>query len=289
MGTDVRSHTRTEPCPSLYGQAGPLQNGQSVRRGVAHIAVNAQLWAEAFGQDAERYDRARPGYPSELIDELFVEHPGRVLDVGCGTGQAGRMFVSRGCAVVGVEPDPRMAAVAERHGLRVEIARFEDWQPVAGEFDLLVSGQAWHWIDPEVSFAKGAAAIRPRGRFAAFWNEYEYDEEVRRLFGRVYREIAPDLLIFSVFLGAGRIDYPTHATRIMNSGLFEQVSFQEYRWTRRYTRSEWLDELPTHSDHFRLGRERLSVLVGSLGPAIDDLGGDISVQYRTTLMSARTP
>src|SRR5262249_33183599 len=103
------------------------------------FAVNPQRWGEAFVRDAARYDRTRPGYPSALIDDWMVERPSRVLDVGCGTGKAGRAFVGRGCTVVGVEPDARMAAVADRHGLRIEVARFEDWEPMIGEFDLLVS------------------------------------------------------------------------------------------------------------------------------------------------------
>ena len=52
--------------------------------------------ASSFGANAELYDRSRPRYPDALIDDLVVEHPPRVLDVGCGTGLLGRSFVERG-------------------------------------------------------------------------------------------------------------------------------------------------------------------------------------------------
>jgi SAM-dependent methyltransferase len=47
---------------------------------------------KTFGEDAELYDRVRPTYPPALYDELSaplgdVERP-RVLEIGCGTGQA---------------------------------------------------------------------------------------------------------------------------------------------------------------------------------------------------------
>jgi SAM-dependent methyltransferase len=86
--------------------------------------------AESFGAEARRYDRARPGYPSALVDRIVAASPGRdVLDVGCGTGIVGRQFQAAGCAVLGVDPDARMADLARERGLEVEVATFEAWDP----------------------------------------------------------------------------------------------------------------------------------------------------------------
>src|SRR6478672_8815434 len=103
--------------------------------------------ATIFGAEAERYDRTRPGYPAELVDPLVPRAAMSVLDVGCGTGIASRLFAQRGCSVLGVEADARMAAVARARGTEVEIARFEDWDARGREFDVVVSAQAWHWVD----------------------------------------------------------------------------------------------------------------------------------------------
>ena len=73
--------------------------------------------AESFGQDAASYDRLRPSYPDQLIQELLADGPSDVLDVGCGTGIAGALLAARGCRVLGVEPDERMAALARAKGL----------------------------------------------------------------------------------------------------------------------------------------------------------------------------
>ena len=102
--------------------------------------------ANSFGANAERYDRAPPTYPTALVDDLVASHPNRVLDVGCGTGIASRLLADRGCNLLGVEPDERMAAVARNNGTEVELGTFEDWGPSSRRFDLLVSGQAWHWV-----------------------------------------------------------------------------------------------------------------------------------------------
>jgi ubiquinone/menaquinone biosynthesis C-methylase UbiE len=81
--------------------------------------------AESFGSVAEQYDRFRPDYPSALIDELLSESPSNALDVGCGTGKVAVSLMRRGVRVLGIEPDPRMAEVARRHRVPVEIASFE--------------------------------------------------------------------------------------------------------------------------------------------------------------------
>ena len=52
-----------------------------------------------------------------------------VLDVGCGTGIAARQFQAAGCAVLGIDPDQRMAEYARGRGLDVELATFEGWEP----------------------------------------------------------------------------------------------------------------------------------------------------------------
>jgi SAM-dependent methyltransferase len=129
--------------------------------------------AESFGANAGRYNRARPSYPAPLIETIVARSPGRhVLDVGCGTGIVARQFQSAGCSVLGVEPDPRMAEVARADGLEVEVAKFEDWDPAGRQFDAVVAGQAWHWVDPVAGAAQAAGALRPGGRLALFWNSF---------------------------------------------------------------------------------------------------------------------
>jgi SAM-dependent methyltransferase len=118
--------------------------------------------AEGFGVDAERYDRALPGYPAVLVEQIVAASPGSgVLDVGCGTGIAARQFQAAGCRVLGVDPDARMADLARQSGVEVEVAAFEIWDPAGRAFDAVVAGQAWHWVDPaaEAALRESGAAV----------------------------------------------------------------------------------------------------------------------------------
>ena len=128
-----------------------------------------------FDEDAELYDKARPGYPAKLFDDLAALGglgPGcRVLEIGAGTGKATVPIARRGCELVAVELGARMAAVAKRNladcpNAQVLEADFETWPLPAEPFDLVVSATAFHWLDPAVRMVKAAQALRPGGFLA---------------------------------------------------------------------------------------------------------------------------
>jgi SAM-dependent methyltransferase len=146
--------------------------------------------AQAFGADAEKYDRARPRYPAALIDAITERLSGRaILDVGIGTGISAESFRDRGFAVLGVEPDPKMAALAHAKGFAVESGRFEDWDPAGRTFDGVIAGQTWHWIDPIAGAAKAVSALHPGGRLAVFWNSGLPSPELAAEFAKVFASL----------------------------------------------------------------------------------------------------
>ena len=61
-----------------------------------------------------------------------------------------------------MDPDERMAELARRSGIDVEVAAIETWDPAGRHFDAVIAGQAWHWVDPVAGAAKAAQALRPR-------------------------------------------------------------------------------------------------------------------------------
>jgi SAM-dependent methyltransferase len=256
----------------------------------------ARQVAEGFGASAGRYDKARPGYPAELVARIVAESPGRdVLDAGCGTGISSRLFQAAGCRVLGVDPDPRMAAVARDLGTGAEVATFEDWDPAGRSFDLVTAAQAWHWIDPVAGAAKAAAVLRPGGRLAVFWNVFEPPAGLRAAFAEVFRRSLPESPAAGFWsqpaLGAYRTTMGgTAADGMRQAGAFEEPQEWLNRWERPYTRDEWLEVVPTTGGFSRLPEEVQARLLSCLGDAVDAEGGGFVMGYTTlTVTAARRP
>ncbi|MEU9476048.1 class I SAM-dependent methyltransferase [Streptomyces sp. NPDC048191] len=239
--------------------------------------------AQSYGADVERYDRTRPRYPAALVERLIATSPGRdVLDVGAGTGIAGLALQAAGCTVLGVEPDPRMAGFARRKGLEVETAMFEDWDPAGRTFDMLIAGTAWHWVDPVAGAAKAARVLRPGGRLALFWNAFRPAPEVAGAFVAVYARVLPESPIHQRAM-AGPESHAVVVARaadgLERTGAFGEPEQWHFDWDRRYTRDEWLDQVPTFGGHGRLPPARLEALLTGLGDAVDALGGAFTMHY----------
>jgi SAM-dependent methyltransferase len=139
-----------------------------------------------FEQVPELYDRIRPAYPAELLDDLVtlarIPPGGRVLELGPGTGQATLPLAERGFSITAVELGPRLAAIARRNLERfpnVEIveADFEVWEPEQTGYDAVVAFTAFHWVAPELRYAKPARLLQPGGALAVVETEHVRDDD----------------------------------------------------------------------------------------------------------------
>lgn len=222
---------------------------------------------------------------------IVAASPGRdVLDVGCGTGIEARQFQATGCRVLGVEPDARMADFARRSGVEVEVATFEAWDAAGREFDAVVAGTAWHWVDPVAGAAKAAEVLRPGGRLAAFWHVFQLPPEVAETFAAVYQRVVPD----SPFnfqpkrpaLDVYQSGFTKAADGIREVGGFSVPEQWRFDWEQTYTRDAWLDQMPTQGALTQLPPDKLTEVLEGVGTAIDTLGGSFTMPYITMAVTA---
>jgi len=165
----------------------------------------AWRYGKVFDEVASEYDRHRPGYPDELVDQACriagLGSGDHVLEVGCGSGQLTGALVARGLHVTAVEPGKSLIVLASKnlHGTgQVEFvnAQFEDASVGRGHFRAVFSASAFHWVDPNVSWQKAADVLVPGGTLALL--QYCGLEEPRSKQDQdaalaVMRKIAPDI------------------------------------------------------------------------------------------------
>jgi SAM-dependent methyltransferase len=249
---------------------------------------------ETFDAAAERYDRARPGYPAAMFDDLADlagVGPGcRVLEIGSGTGQATVPLAQRGCQVIAVELGASLAAVARRNLARfpavaVVVSAFEDWPLPAEPFDVVITAMAWHWLDPAVRMAKAAAALRPGGALAVIsthhvaGGEEEFFAQVQACYERWDPATPPGLRLPT----AAQI--PRRSDEFDRPDRFGMVVVRRYEWEVSYTTAAYLQVLSTYSGHIALAPDARDGLFDCVAGLIDGrYGGRIRKRYLTQLL-----
>ncbi|WFD37223.1 uncharacterized protein MJAP1_000165 [Malassezia japonica] len=155
------------------------------------------------------YDRARPSYPEEVVDQMLsaprARGPLRIAEVGAGTGIATRLLLEGAHSHGGLarmhafDPSTGMLHHLQQslfgtpdgpglvEKLKLEGKLASDAQVLIGEGafdsfqagadnDLVVIAQAWHWCpDFDQALAHIATQLRPGGVLALVWNLEDRD------------------------------------------------------------------------------------------------------------------
>lgn len=232
-----------------------------------------------FDRAAADYQRTRPVCPPQLFDDL-VSLAGllagdRVLEIGCGTGQATVPLAERGLAVTAIELGAELAAVARRRlagfpAAEVETSSFEDWRPQGAPYAAAVAVNCLHWIDPEVRYSKPYELLRPGGAMAVagclwarpanagrFWTEVQVDY---RAVGFEGSPPPPPEQI-------GIRHFPPEA-----GSLFEEVSSLRYPFQVPYSSEDYLANLATQSGTHALGEARSADFLARVRRRLKSLG-----------------
>jgi SAM-dependent methyltransferase len=242
--------------------------------------------ALSFGSVAEAYERCRPGYPEELVDEVleYATPPVRAaLEIGAGTGKATRVFAKRGIAVTATDPDPAMLTELRRHvpeTVAVVQGRFEEL-PLTTAYDLVFAAASFHWTEPEGRWRRVAAMLKAGGVFASFGGQHHLaDADLERA---VSEARAPFLADDHAPAPDGtspeaRMQWP--GTELEESPLFTDVR-QTTIWRRPdLSADEYVSHLATISAYLQLPgpiRERVLTEIREVLPDRVEIDSDITL------------
>ena len=196
----------------------------------------------------------------------------------------------RGFPIVAIDPGPEMVRAA-RESLskfsNVELveATFETWPANKAVFQLIIAAQSWHWVAPEVRFAKAAEVLSPDGSLAVFGHvpvglPASWLERFKEISLRHTGVWGPPPEAWYLLQGPfkGWFD---------ESGLFGPVEHKCYPWKWQHTTSSYIDFLRTRSDIRMLAPATREALLDAIANAIDGQGGEFDIDYETHLYIAR--
>jgi SAM-dependent methyltransferase len=173
-----------------------------------------------FDGVAALYEASRRGYPADLVEFVVTTAAlgtgSTVLEVGCGTGQLTERLAGYRFSLTAIDIGPSMIAAARRRvagpAVSFQVTSFEDFTAAEASFDLICSGTAFHWVDPEVRFSKPAWLLRPGGWLALLATEERFDEPLGAVLSRMWAARSDDTRART---------RPADAEIIAGSGLFE--------------------------------------------------------------------
>jgi SAM-dependent methyltransferase len=253
---------------------------------------------DSFNTVAALYGEVRPGYPAALFDDLWalagLVSSARVLEVGCGAGQATGDLAARSAEVVALDPGPALIDQARARvgaaNVAYVVSGLEAYEPAAESFDLVASAQAWHWIAPDVAFAKAAQALKPGAALAVFGHTpMPPPEPYAEAFKPVYEACWPGVWGLPPPQAAYLADGPFPGM-FDASGLFGPVSHRGYAWTWTVDGATLGKYLRTDSSYRALAEEPRQRLFEGLQAAVERLGDRYAMPWETHLyLAAKAP
>lgn len=233
-----------------------------------------------FDRAAADYQRTRPVCPPRLFDDLTrlagLEAGDRVLEIGCGTGQATVPLAERGLAVTAVELGPELAAIARQRLAEFPTAEvvtcpFEDFPWRGASFDAVLAVSSLHWIDPESRYAKPHGLLRSGGAMAVAGCQWARPADAERFWTDVQAD-------YGAVDYAGRPPPPPEQISPWHfppeaRELFEEVASLLYPpFQVRYRAEDYLANLATQSSTHALGEARSAEFLARVKRRLESFG-----------------
>jgi len=258
-------------------------------------------YSESYGVEQRRrwydpvaiaYDRARPRYPAALLDLAMAvtgwQAGDSLLEIGSGPGIATLPLAERGFGITAVEPSAAGCEILRDRAraypkVKVINQTFEEWPVEPDAFDGVVAATSFHWLSPQVSYAKLGRALKLGGSVLLLWNvPPQPSEAVWRSLQPVYEAHGPALERF-VDRSKQERQLREIGQRLIDFGGFVSLGFKRMDCQCSYTVEDYLALLQSLSPYILLEAEPRERLMQGLRVMLQDCCGE---QIETAYFSA---
>lgn len=246
------------------------------------------IFNASFDMFAETYHSVRPGYPTQLYEDIRglcgIDKESRLLEIGAGSGIATAELAKLGGRVVAVEPGNHLAAIARKQtkGLpNVEILEetFESFE-FSERFDAVLAFTAYHWIDQGIGYQKVRDLLDDAGSLVLVWSSFFLsDSPVTVDVNRAYHEHLPDVYPDESTVGEVNEGVLSKLRRreqeVVQNSLFYTVALRKYYTAYNYNAETYPKLLNTFPKIVEVPEEkrqkffaRISEIVGKHGTIV---------------------
>ncbi|MDY7020245.1 MAG: class I SAM-dependent methyltransferase [Cyanobacteriota bacterium] len=246
--------------------------------------MNSYQLSSIYSQDLETkktwyspaaiaYNQTRPGYSQEIISRLVklaeIPNNGRILEIGCGPGNATVAFAEQGFSILSIEPNSDFCVLAKENCQsypKVEILNtsFEEWQLEAEQFDIVLAATSIHWISPEIVYPKAADVLKETGSLILLWNVIPEPNPVRYKAAKdLYKTYAPSLAPYEN-KEAQKAKLKGFEEMILSSGKFTDIVSDAIECEKTYSIEDYLKLLSTLSPYLKIEEQNRNTLFEKL-------------------------
>ncbi|MBR2413091.1 MAG: class I SAM-dependent methyltransferase [Clostridia bacterium] len=242
-----------------------------------------------FDTVADSYEKLRPGYVDELYQTIFeyktINNLSRVVEIGIGGGQATLPILKTGCDLLAVDYGENFCKICrekykEFPNFSAISGKFEDVD-FNGEYDLIYSASAFHWIDEEIGYKKVHDMLKNGGVFARFANHPYRGKEKPELsaeMDRIYAEYYYKYHNKEPKSPAEYTEQQAHERALIAEKYgFTDIQYKLFYRTRTFSAKEYIMLLGTYSDHIVIEETIRTEFFSKIEEVINKHGGEITI------------
>lgn len=253
---------------------------------------------ESFDKMAALYDKIRPSYPEQLIEDILskaqLTSNARLLEIGAGTGKATIQFAEKGFNIECIEMGENLAGILKINcmaypNVKVDVSTFEEWEPEASnKYDMVYCAQAFHWIDKNIRYKKAYSLLKDNGYLALFW--YQNSDDATELLDEInsmIKSYVPDFFENEVEKASNIESREMRRLEIIESGLFNNPEIIDYTEESLLDVDTYIQSISTYSRFAILSDKLQTKISEEIQRIITNNGGYVKSKIAYTLYLAK--
>ncbi len=255
--------------------------------------TNKNKLVSIFNENADLYDKYRPGYSDDVIDHIIsssgMKRGAHILEIGCGTGQITKPFAEKGFKILCLEKGKKLARLASSNlnqfsEIEVNNIAFENWEPLNNHFDLFLSAQAFHWIKTDLGIKIAGDVLKKDGTLCLVWHlDKSQDTEFWKATIPVYAKY------MTVKTEKPSLDESKnmYMNAIESDPNFDFPDVKLFSYEKKYSTSEYMGLLNTFSDHMTMKIEKRACFFNEIRDIIISKNGEVNRKYETIVITSK--